>query len=49
LVRLAATHESALVRAHAVGAVVRLGGGAELAFARAAESDPIVLAEYAAE
>jgi epoxyqueuosine reductase len=48
LVRLASTHESALVRAHAVWAVFRLGGGAELATARATESDLIVLAEYAA-
>jgi epoxyqueuosine reductase len=48
LVRLASSHESALVRAHAVWAVFRLGGGAELAAARVAESDPMVLAEYAA-
>jgi epoxyqueuosine reductase len=38
-----------LVRAHAVWAVYRLGHGARLASARAAESDPAVLAEYAAE
>ena len=49
LVRLAMAHESALVRAHAVWAVFRLGSGAELTAARAAESDPGVLAEYAAE
>jgi epoxyqueuosine reductase len=49
LVSLASAHESALVRAHAVWAVFRLGSGAELAAARAAESDPGVLAEYAAE
>jgi len=48
LVRLAG-HESALVRAHAVWAAHRLGGGAQLAAARAVESDPSVLAEYAAE
>jgi epoxyqueuosine reductase len=39
----------AVVRAHAVWAVFRLGGGAALAAARAAETDPLVLAEYAAE
>jgi len=49
LVRLAAAHESALVRAHAVWAVRRLGGGAALAEARLAETDAGVLAEYAAE
>lgn len=49
LVRLATSHESALVRAHAVWAVFRLGGGAELDATRAAEKDPLVLAEYAAE
>jgi epoxyqueuosine reductase len=38
-----------VVRAHAVWAVFRLGGGAALAAARAAETDPLVLAEYAAE
>lgn len=48
LVKLA-THESALVRAHAVWAVYRLGGGAQLAAIRATECDPVVLAEYAAE
>ena len=47
LVRLA-QHESAVVRAHAVWAVLRLGGGAQLAAARTAESDADVLAEYAA-
>jgi epoxyqueuosine reductase len=49
VVRLASAHESVLVRAHAVWAVFRLGGGAELASARATESDPGVRAEYAAE
>jgi len=48
LVRLA-RHESALVRAHAVWAVFRLGGSALLEEARANEKDPGVLAEYAAE
>ena len=48
LVPLASMHESALVRAHAVWAVLRLGGGARLATARAAETDAMVLAEYAA-
>jgi epoxyqueuosine reductase len=47
-----ATHESALVRAHAVWAVYRIAGHAEaarlLASARAAETDAAVLAEYAA-
>ncbi len=49
LVRLATAHELPLVRAHAVWAVFRLGGGAQLADARAAEADASVLAEYAAE
>ncbi|MCX6956071.1 MAG: tRNA epoxyqueuosine(34) reductase QueG [Verrucomicrobia bacterium] len=49
LVRLAGTHELPLVRAHAVWAVYRLGGGAQLAAARAGEMDTAVLAEYAAE
>ena len=49
LMRLAATHDLALVRAHAVWAVFRLGGGAGLAAARAAETDAQVMAEYAAE
>ena len=44
-----AQHPLAVVRAHAVWAVFRLGGGAALAAARAAETDPLVLAEYAAE
>ncbi|HTL68142.1 MAG TPA: tRNA epoxyqueuosine(34) reductase QueG [Lacunisphaera sp.] len=45
-----ATHESAVVRAHAVWAVRQLAGesaGALLAAARARETDPAVLAEYA--
>lgn len=49
LVQLARSHESALVRAHAVWAVYRLAGGAALAGARFVEQDPMVLAEYAAE
>jgi epoxyqueuosine reductase len=49
LVALATTHASALVRAHAVWAVFRLGGGEQLATIAATESDPLVLAEYAAE
>ncbi len=48
LVHLASAHASALVRAHAVWAVFRLGGGTELASAWKAESDATVLAEYPA-
>jgi len=52
LVRLA-SHELALVRAHAVWAVYQLAGATQaaalLAVARGAEADPSVLAEYAAE
>jgi epoxyqueuosine reductase len=48
LVRLAA-HDAALVRAHAVWAVHRLGGVGQLTAARAAERDAVVLAEYDAE
>ena len=47
LVRLA-QHESAVVRAHAVWAVLRFGGGARLTAAHAVEKDASVLAEYAA-
>jgi epoxyqueuosine reductase len=47
LVQLAA-HESALVRAHAVWAVRKLGGETALATVRLTESDVGVLAEYAA-
>jgi epoxyqueuosine reductase len=47
LVRLA-SHESPIVRAHAVWAAGRLGAAGRLAEARAAENDPGVLAEYAA-
>ena len=47
LVRLAG-HELALVRAHAVWAVRRLGGEARLETARAAETDAAVLEEYTA-
>jgi epoxyqueuosine reductase len=43
-----ATHESALVRAHAVWAIRRLGADGRLAALRERESDPLVLAEYAA-
>ncbi len=46
---LATTHASALVRAHAVWAVFRLGGGRALAAHAARETDALVLAEYAAE
>ncbi len=46
---LLAAHESVLVRAHAVWAVRRLGGGAALTAARAVETDAAVLAEYSAE
>jgi epoxyqueuosine reductase len=46
LVPLATAHALPLVRAHAVWAVFRLGGGALLADARARETDPVVLAEY---
>ena len=49
LVALATTHTSAIVRAHAVWAVFRLGAGGQLAIAAARENDPLVLAEYAAE
>jgi epoxyqueuosine reductase len=48
LVRLARSHDLPLVRAHAVWAVQRLGGGDQLAEARATETDASVLAEYAA-
>lgn len=48
LVRLA-SHDSPIVRAHAVWAVVRLGGAHRLEPARTAEREPLVLAEYASE
>jgi len=48
VVRLA-SHESPIVRAHAVWAARRLGAGGRLAEARSAESDPIVLDEYEAK
>jgi epoxyqueuosine reductase len=48
LVRLTA-HVSPVVRAHAVWAVRKLGGEGSLDAARAAESDPAVLAEYAGD
>ena len=43
-----ARHESALVRAHAVWAVRRLGGDSPLAGARLQERDPRVIEEYEA-
>ena len=46
LLPLAASHPLALVRAHAVWAVRRLGGESALMDARSAETDPLVLAEY---
>jgi epoxyqueuosine reductase len=49
LVPLAASHPLPLVRAHAVWAVRRLGGGPLLAAARGREGDPAVLAEYEAD
>jgi epoxyqueuosine reductase len=49
LVPLAGSHPSPLVRGHAVWAVYRLGGGGRLAAFCAHETDPTVLAEYAAE
>ena len=49
VVALAAAHASPLVRAHAVWAVFRLGGGPLLADARTREQDSLVLAEYAVE
>jgi epoxyqueuosine reductase len=45
LVKLA-SHDSAIVRAHAVWAARRLGGAGRLAGARASEKDPAVLEEY---
>ena len=41
-----ASHESAMVRAHAVWAARALGGGDLLAAARRTETDPQVLVEY---
>ena len=49
LVALATAHASALVRAHAVWAVFRLGGGAQLSDAALRETDATVRAEYVAE
>ncbi len=46
---LVTTHTSALVRAHAVWAVFRLGGGSTIESQAVTETDPMVLAEYAAE
>lgn len=43
-----ASHASPVVRAHAVWAVRKLGSADRLAAAQAVESDPAVLAEYAA-
>jgi epoxyqueuosine reductase len=48
LVRLA-SHDSPVVRAHAVWAVVRLGGAGRLAPARLAEREPSVIEEYGRE
>jgi epoxyqueuosine reductase len=47
--RLAQAPSPALVRAHAVWALARLGATAELAALRGGETEPLVLAEYAAE
>ncbi|MDP3073624.1 MAG: tRNA epoxyqueuosine(34) reductase QueG [Opitutaceae bacterium] len=49
LTALATAHAAPLVRAHAVWAVFRLGGGPALAAAAATETDPLVLAELTAE
>lgn len=49
LTALAEQHPLPLVRAHAVWAVHRLGGGEALSAARSTEQDPSVLAEYAEE
>jgi len=46
---LARTHASPLVRAHAVWAVFRLGGGAALTADSTLERDPLVREEYEAE
>ncbi len=46
LVSLASTHASALVRAHAVWAVRKLGGDPLLLDVRTRETNPIVLAEF---
>jgi epoxyqueuosine reductase len=43
-----ASHPSAIVRAHAVWAVLRLGGASAIAAARSAEMDRAVLEEYSA-
>lgn len=48
LLRLA-SHDSPVVRAHAVWAVRRLGAAGRLAAARAAERDPAVLMEHDSE
>lgn len=49
LVALATSHASPLVRAHAVWAVFRLGGGALLTGVEERETDPLVTAEFSAE
>jgi epoxyqueuosine reductase len=49
VLNLARTHASALVRAHAVWAAFRLGGGAALTADSTLERDPLVRAEYEAE
>jgi len=46
LLRALAAHDAAVVRAHAVWAVRRLGAGQQLAVLRATETDASVLAEY---
>ncbi|HEY1110581.1 MAG TPA: tRNA epoxyqueuosine(34) reductase QueG [Opitutaceae bacterium] len=47
LIALASGHASPIVRAHAVWAARELGAGEQLAAARAAEQDAVVLAEFA--
>jgi epoxyqueuosine reductase len=44
-----ASHESAVVRAHAVWAARRLGADGRLAQAAQSETDPLVLEEYSAD
>ena len=48
LLPLATQHQSALVRAHAVWAIRKLGGHPTLAITQGAETDPDVLNEYTA-
>jgi epoxyqueuosine reductase len=49
MITLASSHASPIVRAHAVWAVFRVGGGPQLTTAAVTETDPLVLAEYEAE